>query len=99
MLREPLVAANAVRPPNLPPHACGNCGVVEAINAIEVKGEGGYLGLVGGGVAGAVLGSQVGNGNGRTAAQLLGAVGGALVFGWLATAVMAAAAVGMFATM
>jgi outer membrane lipoprotein SlyB len=78
VLREPLVAANAVRPPNLPPRVCANCGVVEAINAIEVKGDGSYLGLVGGGVAGAVLGSQVGNGNGRTAAQLLGAVGGAL---------------------
>jgi outer membrane lipoprotein SlyB len=57
--------------------ACANCGTVEAINLIEVKGEGGYLGTIGGGVVGALLGSQVGNGNGRTAAEIAGAVGGA----------------------
>jgi outer membrane lipoprotein SlyB len=56
---------------------CNNCGTVEAVNLIEVKGEGSYLGAVGGGVVGALLGSQVGGGNGRTAAQIAGAVGGA----------------------
>ena len=58
-------------------HACFNCGTVEAVNRIEVKGEGGYLGAIGGGVLGAVLGNQVGGGNGRTAAQIAGALGGA----------------------
>lgn len=77
VLREPLVAMGAVRPANLPPRACANCGVVAAVNAIEVKGDGSYLGLIGGGLAGAVLGSQIGDGNGRTAAQLLGVLGGA----------------------
>lgn len=77
VLRESLVATSAVRPANVPPRTCANCGSVEAINAIEVKGDGGYLGLLGGGLAGAVLGSQVGDGRGRTAAQVLGAVGGA----------------------
>jgi outer membrane lipoprotein SlyB len=57
--------------------ACDNCGTIEAVNLIEVKGEGGYLGVLGGGVVGALLGSQVGGGNGRTAAQVAGAVGGA----------------------
>jgi len=80
-LRDPLVAAANTAPPprpgNLPARMCGNCGTVEAINAIEVKGEGGYLGLIGGGLAGAVLGSQIGGGSGRTAAQILGAAGGA----------------------
>jgi outer membrane lipoprotein SlyB len=78
VLREPLVASGAVRPGNVPAPLCANCGTVEAINAIQVKGDGGYIGLIGGGLAGAVLGSQIGNGRGRTAAQLLGAAGGAL---------------------
>jgi outer membrane lipoprotein SlyB len=56
---------------------CYNCGAVEAVNLIEVKGDGSYLGTIGGGVVGAVLGSQIGSGNGRTAAQIAGAVGGA----------------------
>ncbi|WP_334189177.1 glycine zipper 2TM domain-containing protein [Noviherbaspirillum sp.] len=56
---------------------CYNCGTVEAVNLIEVKGEGSYLGTIGGGVVGALLGSQVGGGSGRTAAQIAGAVGGA----------------------
>lgn len=56
---------------------CTNCGTVEAVNLIEVKGEGGYLGTIGGGVVGALLGSQVGGGNGRTAAGIAGAIGGA----------------------
>ena len=58
---------------------CSNCATVEAINVVEVNGEGNYLGTIGGGVVGALLGSQVGSGNGRTAAQLAGAVGGAVV--------------------
>jgi outer membrane lipoprotein SlyB len=56
---------------------CHNCGTVEAINLVEVKGEGGYLGAIGGGVVGAILGNQVGQGNGRTAAQVAGVLGGA----------------------
>lgn len=56
---------------------CNNCGTVEAINLVEVKGEGNYLGTIGGGVVGALLGSQIGDGSGRTAAQIAGALGGA----------------------
>ena len=56
---------------------CNNCGTIEAINVVEVKGEGSYLGTIGGGVVGALLGSQLGAGRGRTAAELAGAVGGA----------------------
>ncbi|MDO8654474.1 MAG: glycine zipper 2TM domain-containing protein [Undibacterium sp.] len=58
-------------------HICNNCGTVEAVNLIEIRGEGSYLGTIGGGVVGALLGSQVGGGSGRTAAELAGAVGGA----------------------
>lgn len=58
---------------------CYTCGTVEAINLVEVKGEGTYLGTIGGGVVGALLGSQIGGGSGRTAAEIAGALGGAYV--------------------
>jgi len=58
--------------------ACGNCGVVEAINLVEVKGDGSYVGMIGGGVIGALLGGQVAHrGSGKTIAQVAGAAGGA----------------------
>jgi outer membrane lipoprotein SlyB len=60
------------------PAICPHCGTVEAVNEVEVKGEGGYLGAVAGGVIGAVLGNQVGGGDGRKVARVVGAVGGAL---------------------
>lgn len=43
---------------------CLDCGVVESVRAVEVKGQGSGLGAVAGGVAGALLGNQIGNGNG-----------------------------------
>jgi len=57
--------------------SCANCGVVEAVNVIEVKGEGNYLGMIAGGIAGALLGHQVGGGTGQTIATVAGAAGGA----------------------
>lgn len=57
--------------------ACAQCGVVETIRAVEVKGQASGVGAVAGGVAGAVVGSQFGHGNGRTALGVLGAAGGA----------------------
>jgi len=56
--------------------ACVSCGVVVAINVVEVKGDGTYLGKIAGGVVGALLGSQVGKGRGTTVAQVAGAAGG-----------------------
>lgn len=58
---------------------CTNCATVEAINVVQVDGDGNYLGTIGGGVVGAALGSQVGDGKGRTAAQIAGALGGAYI--------------------
>ena len=57
---------------------CGNCGAVESVTSIErtTKADGPGIGAVGGGVLGAVLGNQVGNGNGKTAATIIGAIGG-----------------------
>ncbi len=57
---------------------CETCGVVTEVNSVTVKGDPNYVGAIGGGVAGAVLGSQVGKGDGATAATVIGAVGGAL---------------------
>ena len=57
---------------------CPDCGVVAAINRVEVNGDGNYVGAVAGGLLGAVLGSQVGKGDGRTAGQIAGALGGAV---------------------
>ncbi len=56
---------------------CANCGVVEAVHVVQVKGDGSYIGMIGGGVVGALLGSQVGHGSGTTIAEVAGAAGGA----------------------
>lgn len=60
------------------PRICNNCGRIEAVNAIEQKGEGSGLGAVAGGVIGGVLGNQVGGGTGRTVATVVGVGAGAL---------------------
>lgn len=59
------------------PAACADCGVVESIHAVEVKGEGSGVGAIGGALVGGVLGNQIGRGNGRTAATVVGAGAGA----------------------
>jgi len=58
--------------------ACATCGTVEAIRAVELKADATGLGAVAGGVTGAVVGNQIGRGNGNTAMTILGAAGGAL---------------------
>lgn len=58
--------------------ACNDCGVIESIRAVEVKGEGSGIGAVGGAVVGGILGNQVGRGGGRTAATVVGAGAGAV---------------------
>jgi len=88
VLRKPLVAdaasststanaANTPRARRVAAAQCANCGVIEAVNLVEVKGEGTYLGKIAGGLAGVLLGSQIGSGSGTTVAQVAGAVGGA----------------------
>jgi outer membrane lipoprotein SlyB len=56
---------------------CMDCGVVDSVRAVEVKGEGSGLGVVAGGVLGGVLGNQIGGGSGRTAMTVVGAGAGA----------------------
>ena len=55
---------------------CAHCGVVESVVAVKRKGEATGLGVVAGGVLGAVVGHQMGNGNGKKAMTVIGAVGG-----------------------
>ena len=58
---------------------CDTCGVVEAVAYVKRKGKGGAVGMVGGAVAGGLLGSSIGKGDGKTVATVGGAVGGAVV--------------------
>lgn len=68
-------AAPAPTPVSQP--ACPDCGKVVSVNVTEKQGEGSALGVIGGGVAGALLGQQVGQGAGKDLATIAGAMGGA----------------------
>lgn len=59
------------------PAVCNECGRVTAVTTVEKKGEGGPIGMIAGGVAGAVLGHQIGGGRGQDVATVAGAAGGA----------------------
>lgn len=67
----------AAQPQAAPPAVCHECGVVESVNAVEVKGQSSGAGAVAGGIAGLILGNQIGQKNGRTLAKIAGAAGGA----------------------
>jgi outer membrane lipoprotein SlyB len=67
----PAQVAAAPRP------VCSDCGVVENFREIEVKGKATPLGMIAGGVAGALLGNQFGRGTGKTVMTVAGAAGGA----------------------
>lgn len=56
---------------------CQDCGKVIAVKVVDKEGESTPLGLIAGGVAGAVLGHQVGQGKGKDLATIAGAAGGA----------------------
>jgi len=57
--------------------ACSDCGKVTAVSVTEKDGKGSAVGMIAGGVAGALLGHQVGKGTGRDVATIAGAAGGA----------------------
>lgn len=69
----------ALRPVRAPAPACPTCGRIESVQAVQQAAPATGVGAVAGGVLGAVVGNQVGKGHGRTAATLLGAVGGGYV--------------------
>jgi outer membrane lipoprotein SlyB len=56
----------------------GNLATVQAVREVKQPGEHTVLGPAAGGVAGAVVGSQFGHGNGRKVMTVLGALGGAM---------------------
>lgn len=56
---------------------CRQCGVIESVRQVQIKGQASGMGAVAGGVTGAIVGSQFGRGNGRTALGVAGAAGGA----------------------
>jgi len=68
----PAPAAPAPRPARV----CTVCGHVESVRPVQRQVPASGVGAVAGGVLGGVLGHQVGQGNGRTAATVIGAVGG-----------------------
>jgi outer membrane lipoprotein SlyB len=78
-LGKPLLLASTTPPPPRVVRYCTNCATVEAIQVVQVDGDGNYLGAIGGGLVGGLLGNQVGSGTGRNAATVAGAVGGAYV--------------------
>lgn len=67
-------AEKAVQPPAAKKE-CADCGVVVSVKLVEQKGEGTGLGAVVGGVAGAVVGHEIGDG--RDLGTVVGAAGGA----------------------
>jgi outer membrane lipoprotein SlyB len=69
-------AGPAPAPSPAPARVCSVCGRVESVRAVQHAVPTTGVGAVAGGVVGGVVGNQIGHGNGRTAATLLGAVGG-----------------------
>jgi outer membrane lipoprotein SlyB len=59
------------------PAVCNDCGRVTAVKVVDKAGDSGPVGMIAGGVAGALLGRQVGGGRGKDLATLAGAAGGA----------------------
>ncbi|MFM9423825.1 outer membrane lipoprotein SlyB [Variovorax sp. GrIS 2.14] len=66
--------AFAAAPPA--PPLCTVCGHVESVRTVQSEQPTSGVGAVAGGVVGGVVGNQIGHGGGRTAATVLGAVGG-----------------------
>jgi outer membrane lipoprotein SlyB len=69
------LAADSKAKPSLA--TCAECGRVVGVTTGTKKGKGGPIGIIGGGVAGALLGHQVGGGTGKDVATIAGAAGGA----------------------
>jgi uncharacterized protein YcfJ len=59
--------------------ACIDCGTVTDVQTVKKQGEGSGAGMVLGGIAGGVLGHQVGSGRGKDVATVAGVAGGAYV--------------------
>jgi outer membrane lipoprotein SlyB len=60
-----------------PVSSCPDCARVVSVSVIEREGEPSALGTIAGGIAGALLGHQIGGGSGQDLATVAGAAGGA----------------------
>jgi len=69
----PVAASISTAPP------CLDCGVVANVRQVTNEAKPSGAGAVIGGLAGAVLGSNIGRGNTRTVASIAGAIGGGLL--------------------
>ncbi|MDH4482430.1 MAG: glycine zipper 2TM domain-containing protein [Rhodoferax sp.] len=69
--------AAAVTAPAKAAPLCQDCGRVLSVAVTEKAGEGSPLGMIAGGLGGALLGNQVGGGTGKDLATIAGALGGA----------------------
>jgi outer membrane lipoprotein SlyB len=58
---------------------CLECGVVQSVHEVDIKGSGSGVGAVGGAVVGGVVGHQVGEGDNRKIGAVVGAVAGGLL--------------------
>ena len=56
----------------------GSLGIVQAVREVKQPGEHTAMGPIAGGVAGAVIGNQIGGGSGKKVMTVLGALGGAM---------------------
>lgn len=74
---EKALAASKPAPKSSQAAVCNDCGKVTAVKVTEKAGDSGPVGMIAGGVAGAVLGRQVGGGFGKDLATIAGAAGGA----------------------
>ncbi len=73
--KQKLQAANSK--PRQRAEPCADCGQVVDVTTGKKEGKGGPIGVIAGGVAGALLGHQVGGGTGKDVATIAGAAGGA----------------------
>jgi uncharacterized protein YcfJ len=72
-----LEASGGAAPPQAGVPGCADCGKVSHVSAKDEAGKGGPVGMIAGGVGGALLGRQIGGGTGKDVATIAGAVGGA----------------------
>ena len=72
---EGVAIAAAPSPRELVP--CGDCAIVESVQAVEAAPRGGVVGAIAGAIAGALLGKELGAEHNRRVLSVLGAIGGA----------------------
>lgn len=70
-------AATSAGSHTAPASTCADCARVVSVSQVEREGEPSALGTIAGGIAGALLGRQIGGGTGQDLATVAGAAGGA----------------------